>query len=540
MKPFRHILAIMAALYVCVSGYAIQARKVPGSLYYDAPPASHDNPILWTASPVPLTRAALPGAYAITNTVRTGSPECLVVLVDFKDRHFFIQDTLRLRNYYYRFFNDPDFIPVVPAQYIDFPIGEAIGSVAGYFRDQSYGKYTPKYNVIGPVHASKGYAYYGRTDAGTRTLVREVCDSLVARNVDLARYSRNGNIEQFIFMYAGRGENYEGADKNTIFPQSDTIRDSNGFKYITYACSCELFWNSDTILDGIGNICHEICHTLGLPDFYNTVYSDNYKNQSMGYWSLMDYGNYENLGFSPAGLTAFEKYSLGWLDIKEILTPGYYSLADISRNPDTDSLCIAYRINTEQENSFIVLENHYRTGWYRYQLSQGLMVTVVRYDYNSWKGRSINTSLDITQKRYHLLPADNDYCRDTKAGDLFPYKDIDSVTTKGQPQLMVYRSEPQFSVYNIRRDNATVSFFVGKDRESVVKQSSANMTSINISGGQLVVSAPVGSILTVHDISGKTVLKTVITEQEQRIGLPGSGIWIIECGNTVRKLKIES
>ena len=540
MKLFRHILALIATLYVCASGFAIQRRKVPGALYQDAPPACHDNPILWTAFPVPLTKAALPGTYALNNAVRTGTPECPVVLVDFKDRHFYIQDTLELRKYYDRFFNDSCFTPNTPSQYKGHLIGPATGCVAEYFRDQSYGKYAPKYNVVGPIHASQGYAFYGRNDAGTRKLAHEICDSLAARNVNLSRYSANGNIDQLVFIYAGRGENYDGAEVNTIFPQSDTIRNSNGYKSITYACSCELFWDSDTIIDGIANICHEICHTLGLPDFYNTVYSDNYNNQSMGYWSLMDYGNYENLGFSPVGLTAFEKYSLGWMELKEIHTPGYYSLADISLEPDPDSgTYTAYRINTAQENSFIVLENHVRTGWYKYHASQGLMVTVVRYDYNSWKGKNINSSRDVTQKRYHLLPADNNYIRDSNNGDLFPYLDVDSVTTKGKPALMVYRTEPQFSVFDIKPDGSKVSILVGKDRESLVKPVTENNVTITVaSNHRMIVSAPAGSILTVHDISGKTILETRITKPEQSIGLPSYGIWIIKCGNTVRKIEI--
>ena len=111
MKAFRHILAVMAILSVFSSGYAIQVRRVPGSIYYDAPPASHDNPVLWTAGPVPMTKAALPGAYATKDALRTGTPECLVVLADFNDRHFTTQDTLELRNYYHRFFNESGFTP---------------------------------------------------------------------------------------------------------------------------------------------------------------------------------------------------------------------------------------------------------------------------------------------------------------------------------------------------------------------------------------------------------------------------------------------
>ena len=546
MNAIRHILALGACLLFFSTGHAVQSRRSPGMPDTDyAGTVDRDNPVIWeTTGQTYLTKAAGPGDYANRDIIRTGVQEYLVVLVDFIDRHFFYQDTDRLRNHFNRVFNEQGYSDIPLSEYYNEPIMPTIGCVSDYFHEQSYGQYTPKFKIVGPIHASRGYAYYGQgNDAATKKLVREICDSITAKGlVNLNNYTRNGNLDSFFFIYAGRGENYYGADKNCIFPHADTIRNYKSIKNITYACSCELFWDTDTIMDGIGTICHEFAHTIGLPDFYNKYSDANSETvAAMGFWSLMDYGNYENAGFTPVGFTAFEKYSLGWMDIEEISSPDHYVLNDISRMSDPDAgIHTAYRINTAQENSFIILENHVKTGWYSFHATEGLMVTAVRYDNISWTGNTVNTSSNSANKRYHILPADNDYNRYTHYGDLFPYQGIDSITTKGAPMLAVASNIPQYSVYNIRKEGGKITFYAGPDRDSKVEGHPAVQISINIINGELSVTAPVGSKVTVHDISGRTVSETVTSQSTQRIALPGQGIWIVKCRNIVRKLRIEN
>ena len=546
MNALRQILAVWACLFVFSAAHAVQMRRSPGMPAMDyAGTIDRDNPVIWENVNQPFkTKASAPGSYSTRDIIRTGVQEYLVVLVDFKDRHFYYQDTARLRNHYDRKFNEKGYSDVPLSEYDNTPIYPNIGCVSDYFQAQSYGQYTPKFKIVGPVHASKSYSYYGKgNDAATKVLVREICDSLTANGkVDLMEYTRNGNLDCFFFIYAGRGENYSGSDRNTIFPHADTVRNYNSIKNITYACTCELFWKTDTVMDGIGTICHEFAHTLGLPDFYNKNSDSNSKTvAAMGFWSLMDYGNYENQGFTPVGLTAFEKYSLGWMELEEITDPGHYVLNEISQTPDADAdVHCAYRINTGQEDSFIILENHIRTGWYSYHSAEGLMVTAVRYYRNSWTGNTVNTSSSSANKRYHILPADNNYDRDTEYGDLFPYMNVDSITTKGEPKLAVASNIPQYSVYNIRKEGDKIAFYAGPDRDSKVEEHTAIPFSISVIDGELSVTAPVGSRVSIHDISGRSVSETVTSQSTQRIALPGQGSWIVKCGNLVRKLRIEN
>lgn len=549
----RSISALCTGLLLAMSAQAVQIRREPGHRIPEyILPTERDNPALWTPSTYLMTtRAVAPGVYATNDIPRTGTIEYPLILVDFTDKPFSIRDTTRLLERYNQIFNEQDYTDNTTYIHKGVEYHGATGSVSDYFRDQSYGQYIPKFRIIGPIHPSQSYAWYGKgKDDNVNQLVREICTQVIESGLaDLSEYARNGTIDQLSIIYAGKGENYDGSDQNTIWPQASYLdidnRNNpviyrNGIRRIKYACTCELFWDSDTILDGIGTFCHEFSHTLGLPDFYNTASeSESVSNAPMGYWSIMDYGIYENGGFSPVGYTAFEKYSLGWLDIEEIDYTGIYTLEDIGCKPDPEAgVHTAYRLNTGLEDQFIILENHAGTGWYRYHAAKGLMVTAVNYDNNSWIGNNVNRQRN--NKRYAILPADNNYERSTNSGDLFPYKDIDSITTLGTPVLKAGSSYPLYSIYDIKLENSLVAFQARPDIHSAVESPREQDISISVTDGELSVTAPAGSSLSVYDISGKPVLQTETSAPVQQVALPGNGIWIVKCGKTVRKLRVEN
>ena len=560
----RHISSLLACLILTATVNAVQIRREPGhrlpERFY---PTDLDNPALWTDNTGTYYNraAALPGAYALSDIPRTGTIEYPVILVDFNDLKFSIKDVDSLREHYEQVFNEQGYTDTATYYHKGKTIYGATGSVSDYFRAQSYGKYIPKFKIIGPVHLSKSYAYYGNGEydasAHITEMVKEACNSVISGGMaNLGGYANNGRIYQLSIIYAGRGENYAGADPNTIWPQAseiyfsrnDSLIYNSGIRNARYTCVCELYWNTD-ILDGIGTFCHEFSHTLGLPDFYNTdnsndAITDDEDNASMGFWSLMDYGCYENEGFSPVGYTAFEKYSLGWLELEEITYSGLHALNDISQEPDPKSdKHTAYRLSTGDDDQFIILENHVKTGWYKYHKAEGLMVTAVDYDKVGWETNSLN---QYNPKHYRILPADNDYKRDSNAGDLFPYtytdKEgthvIDSITTIGKPVLKAGTSYPPFSIYNITRNGNQVTFNAGYDLPSSIESPRSDEISIEISDGALSVTAPTGSNVTIYDISGKSVSQATTTAPVQQIPLPNRGIWIIKCGDTVRKIKL--
>ena len=540
MRALRHILALLACTLSLTASYAVQIRPGSGKRIPEhIIPTDRDNPALW--APQSVTKGAAPGQYAIRDITRTGTLEIVLVLVDFIDKPFSIKDTSALLNRFEQLYNMEGYKDDTEYFHNGTHFKGASGSATDYFKAQSNGQFTLKFNIVGPIHPAKGYAYYGEgyNDSRISTLIREVCDTLATNGiVDLKEYTRDGNIDHLSIIYAGNGENYDGADRSTIWPRADILGyNKNGIKDIKYTVSCELYWDSDTIIDGIGTFCHEFSHTLGLPDFYNVnSASDTKANIGMGYWSLMDFGNYENEGFSPVGYTAFEKYSLGWMDLEDITAPGNYTLHNISYAPDPDNgIHTAYRLNTLDDDQFIILENHTRTGWYQYHQAEGLMITTVNYDSYSWHNKNVN---GYTTKRYRIFPADNDYTWSTCAGDLFPYQDIDSATTLGTPTLCVSGSFPPYSIYNISLKDSLVTFYAGLDMPTRIARSSAPEISISLDGGLLSVTAPVDSKVTIHDLSGKQVMQVITSEVTEQIELPGHGIWLVKCGNRTKKVSL--
>ena len=549
MRIYRYASVLLACILLSASIHAVQIRREPGhrlpEYFY---PTDPDDPSLWTNTPTTfysrIKRAAKPGDYALSNIPRTGTVEYPVILVDFNDRTFITRDIDSLRQHYELIFNEHGYSDTTTYTVNGHTIYGVTGSVSDYFRDQSYGQFIPKFKIIGPVHLSKSYSYYGNgtydSNAHITEMIREACDSIISGQLaNLAGYALNGQIPQLSIIYAGRGENYNGSDPNTIWPcaseilffqNSDPKIYNRGIRRARYTCVCELYWDTD-FPDGIGTFCHEFSHTLGLPDFYNTENSqsaitDDENNAAMGHWSLMDYGNYENEGFSPVGYTAFEKYSLGWMDLEEITYAGLHTLNDISQEPNPESdVHSAYRLSTGNDDQFIILENRVKTGWYKFQKAQGLMVTAVDYISSEWGDNSIN---QYNPKHFRILPADNDYTRDSNAGDLFPYTYtdstgthvVDSISTRGKPELKAGSSYPPYSIYNITRNQNLVTFRAGYDMPSSIDNVKTNETTV-----------------TVYDISGKPVLKTTTSDPEH-ITLPGHGIWIIKYGNTVKKVSL--
>ena len=252
------------------------------------------------------------------------------------------------------------------------------------------------------------------------------------------------------------------------------------------------------------------------------------------YWSLMDYGSYENEGFSPVGYSAFDKFSLGWLDLEEVGTPADYTLHEIGTEPDpANGVHTAYRLSTPYDNIYFIMENRQKTGWYRYSATEGMLVTAVNYNASNWNNNTIN----VSTKRLYSVNADNDNNRKTYAGDLFPYGDEDSLTTAGSPSLSIDGTVPYYSLYGIRNQNGLVTFTASSKMPTRVQENADSDVEININDGVLTVSAPCGSRLSVHDLSGHAILETVMTEPTFQTVLPEHGVWLIKCGNKTRKVR---
>lgn len=334
-----------------------------------------------------------------------GSPKIPIVLVQFSDLKFVAAETDdSVRIFFDKFCNGTN-------TGVNYTGGGSYGAVKDYFIAQSDSIFQPNFQVIGPVTLSESYAYYGKDtsyskDVNIYAFYKESIQKAQELEGDWAQFDNDsdGVIDMVYFIYAGEGQNGSD-DTNTIWPKEQGSGGTiGGVKYGSYGCSNETFNGS---VDGIGTICHELSHALGLPDLYDT----NYVAFGMDYWDVMDSGNYCANGKCPCGYSAYERDFMGWRKLVELDPDVPQSL---QLNPLNEG-GVGYKItNKENPDEYYVLENRQNTGWdlyvgystQKYGMAHGMLVTHVDYLKSSWTSNRVNT--DKNHQRLTLLPADGE------------------------------------------------------------------------------------------------------------------------------------
>ena len=209
-----------------------------------------------------------PWMAANTTFPNTGTVKGLIILAQFQDVRF---SSATIQEDVQRKMNEKG--------YSD---NSASGSARDYFIDQSSGKFTPTFDVAGPVTLPHDMAFYGANTSGSgsdKDAAQMVVDACKAADteVDFSNYDfdNDGKVDLVFIIYAGYAE-AQGGVTTTILPHAWDI--NNGGKTLRqdgkviakYACTSELMGYIGSIPDGIGTFCHEFSHCLGLPDFYDT------------------------------------------------------------------------------------------------------------------------------------------------------------------------------------------------------------------------------------------------------------------------------
>lgn len=399
-----------------------------------------------------------------------GTQKGLIILVNFADKKF---ETGHDKALYEKIANQ--------ANYKE---GNFDGSIKDYFSDQSDGRFTIDFDIVGPVTMPKNYAYYGGNDNDENDLhpaemVAEAC-KMVDNEIDFSKYDWGGigEVDQIYVIYAGMGE-ADGGDDDTIWPHAYALSGENislnldGVKIDSYACSAE---QSSTGIDGIGTICHEFSHCLGYPDLYDVDYGGCF---GMSYFDLMASGSYNNNGFTPAGYTAYEKWIAGWLDY-EVLDEEDVDVTNLKPTSEGGKAYVLY--NKGNKNEYFVLENRQETHWDKYIPTGGLQVLHIDYDPTVWTYNLVNSIANYievtnTHQRLTLVHADNDddskywnsrymyYTQETLEGDLYPYKTNNALSDKTLPSFGLYNKNTNgtlkmgVEIKNIAvNDDGTVNF----------------------------------------------------------------------------------
>ncbi|HQK95216.1 MAG TPA: M6 family metalloprotease domain-containing protein [Armatimonadota bacterium] len=283
-----------------------------------------------------------------------GQGKCLVGLVDFSDN----AGTRSASDFQNMLFTDGTY---------------ATGSMADFYRENSYGLFTLTGTVSGWYRAPDTYAHYANGDYGATyvaDLVRDLVD-LMDPDVDFSQYDTNGDgyVESFFVVHAGPDGAVTG-DPNDIWSHQSSITPKlvDGVYVSDYSIEPE---------DGtIGVFCHEYGHVLGLPDLYDYDGS----SAGVGRWCIMATGCYNGPGAdaggygdgsSPSHFSAWCKAQLGWVtpqtvtgnEVDELLPP-VENTSKVLKMPAT----------SPSGSQYFLVENRQLTGFDRYLPGSGVCI----------------------------------------------------------------------------------------------------------------------------------------------------------------------
>ena len=320
----------------------------------------------------------------------------LVVLVEFTDLSFFESHD---KEFYERVFN------VFDESAYEGKRRYGQGSVADYYRTQSGGMLNLSFDIVGPYKVAENAK---SNDSHKRAELREATEMMVAdqQERDFSQYDwdNDGFVEQVVYVVAGPSGNVNG-QTGYLHPNTSSfpaVTTHDGEKISNYTASTEVWLLDQNTNCGIGTICHEFTHSLGLPDIYPT----NYWCYSVcDEWDLMDGGNFTNYGWCPPNFTPIEKMLLGWLTPIELTEPvsivnlkpvsegGEVYIADyypIVEEPTDDEEQPSEARAAERINACVLIENRQNTLWDTGTPGSGLMIWYLDYDQSAWRNNAPN------------------------------------------------------------------------------------------------------------------------------------------------------
>ena len=471
----------------------------------------------------------------------------LILLVSFSDKQF---NALNTRDFYIRMANQEGF-------------GErgAHGSIRDYFLSQSNNAFDITFDVVGPLQMANGFAYYGGSTQANPAgnaykMVVEACKA-ADKDVNFADYDWDGDgkVDNVVVVFAGPGY-ATGGGEGTIWPHEGGLSafgeslSLDGASIDTYACSNEIVYpqKADGSYDktvenpaGIGILCHEFSHCLGMPDMYDTGGQRYY---GMNVWSVMDQGCYAGGTYIPVNYTAFERIFCGWQT--PIVLSEAATVKGLGCSADYATPLIIK--NDIKDNEFYVLENRQPRGWDAGLAGYGrggLVVTHVDYSQSFWRSNKVNNveTLGNNHRRCTIFHADNSegtaFGNDTAeiAGDAYPYI-VDGAVANNS---LTDDSEPAAQIYNKNYD-ADIPDRMGKPVTNIALADDGTV-SFDFMGGSsdniitAIAHTPVAdsSIVRVYDAFGRMVISapsSIYTDAS----LPSGGVYIVKKGAQTRKV----
>lgn len=364
-----------------------------------------------------LTNSSVSGPQKVVrmNGVPTlGEHDVCVILVQFSDVKFTDSEYMTAPvDYYNRFFHQEGF-----SDY------GCHGSAFDFYTFSSQGRYKPNFKVYGPVTLSGTHSDYAGTGGHKNTykMIQEAVQLADSQyDVDFAGFDTDGDgkADNVYCIYAGYGQ-ADSADDTSIWPHSSNLSNVNamvevdGVNIDRYTVSQQLNGQSHKPV-GIGTFVHEFGHVLGLADHYNTASSMGNPLNNVGNWDLMSAGSYNNDQNTPAPLSSFERYSLGWGE-PETLDPVTPGVINIDAYTDSGQ---CYRIDVlPDDKEYFLIENRQKKDWDAYLPGHGVLVWHIEENQLSWNKNQVNT--DQSHQRVDIVEASKVLSTSGLDSDTFP------------------------------------------------------------------------------------------------------------------------
>ena len=415
----------------------------------------------------------------------------LIILVNYTDRSFddYVPSNYNPIDFYEAMINSHDY------QGFTLPFGtkiDAMGSVRDYYYDNSFQQFDPHFDILGPVDVP-----FACTDAHQFN-----CDSIffaaleaLDPDVDFSQYDtdEDGTADMVFFLVAGHGSDVPANDRDYLWPHMKNFTNSpvlDGVNFRLYACSTNMTGEEDEYrinynnVAGIGTICHEFSHCLGLPDFYDADGEGSggtNRNYPMT-WSVMASGFRSNNGRNPAGYSLFERYALGFAQPTLIEGPDTISI------PALEKTNMGYRMNTANEGEYFIIENRQRIKWDKNLAGPGMLIwRVDSSNVEVWENNLVNSNPE--RSYYELVRAKFSGVSDSY-NDPFPgVSNVTSISNITQPNLCTWDGKlSQYAFVNITQADSIITFEVIKDKSKISIEDFEMM--------------PVGATLYENDVQG--------------------------------------
>lgn len=394
----------------------------------------------------------------------------LIVLIEWSDRSFARENTKELFEQMVNQAGYTGYQDDLLNQYVS-----CTGSVTDYFSDNSEQIFQPQFDIVGPVKVNYTCTYPN----GGKNLYPVINSAFqqLDPDVNFADYDvdKDGRVDMVYFIFAGYASSSEGNDSRYVWPHASTLAYYSSLRYDNkrfgrYACSTEFDGfeaNNQVDLCGIGTICHEFSHVLGLADHYDADYEDGGgQSYDPGSWDVMANGSHNANSRTPAGYNAYEKFTLGFMPAPEVIDMEGQSYSLEALNTSNK----AYRINSKQNKEFFLIENRQKTRWDAALPGHGMLVwRVDSTDVSIWNANEVNNFPDHNYfELVRATPSGGD-----SQGDPYPGSGkVEDLTNDTEPGSLLtwagYRSD--ITLTKIKESNGTVYFrTAGPDELALVE-----------------------------------------------------------------------